>query len=176
MVNTGWFHFIQLVTQILNVDIFIKLAFSKVWFTFSALSVVLKAKITSLIGLLSVFLLQTVKLIFYSSVIEDASPPTCKIMWSGDYDNPNGVAMGMNMLPNLLPGCFTMDSREGYHMTYYWFYLLSWKLNWQTYFNMILWHFHLPYSNSGKWILFIRMSSTKESSQCFHRTIYIYVK
>ncbi|XP_041365353.1 uncharacterized protein LOC121380555 [Gigantopelta aegis] len=63
-----------------------------------------------------------VDLTFYSSVIEDASPPTCSIQWNGTYLTPGTTDPG----ESLLPGCFVMDSREGYHMTYYWFHLLDW--------------------------------------------------
>ncbi|KAJ8304673.1 hypothetical protein KUTeg_018256 [Tegillarca granosa] len=63
-----------------------------------------------------------VDLVFHSSVIEDASPPTCHIPWNGTYLVPSPKNMDMS----LLPGCFTGDSREGYHMTYYWFYILDW--------------------------------------------------
>ena len=68
------------------------------------------------------YFLQNVNLTFYSSVIEDASPPTCQITWSGAYLVPKKPGN----VQSLLPGCFTMDSREGYHMTSYWFYLLDW--------------------------------------------------
>lgn len=59
----------------------------------------------------------TIDLTFYSSVIEDASPPTCTINWPGGFGAPHagGSTDGM------IPGCYTMDSREGYHMTDYWF-------------------------------------------------------
>ncbi|KAK7474102.1 hypothetical protein BaRGS_00034631 [Batillaria attramentaria] len=60
-----------------------------------------------------------VDLTFHSSVIEDASPPACQIPWNGSYLDPPS--------PSPLPACFVMDSREGYHMTYYWFRLLEWQ-------------------------------------------------
>ncbi|XP_071099306.1 uncharacterized protein [Haliotis cracherodii] len=63
-----------------------------------------------------------VDLTFYSSVIEDASPPTCSLAWNGTYLAPKT----MNPGESLLPGCFVMDSREGYHMTYYLFHILEW--------------------------------------------------
>ena len=63
---------------------------------------------------------------FHSSVIEDASPPTCSIPWNGTYLNPTADKMDRSPLPS----CFTMDSREGYHMTYYWFSLLEWQFSW----------------------------------------------
>ncbi|XP_077996210.1 uncharacterized protein LOC144449539 isoform X2 [Glandiceps talaboti] len=63
-----------------------------------------------------------VNLIFYSSVIEDASPPTCQIAWNGTYLTPTKPGS----YQSLLPGCFVEDSREGYHMTYYWFHILDW--------------------------------------------------
>ena len=66
-------------------------------------------------------------LTFHSSVIEDASPPTCNIAWNGTYLVPTKLT---NQLPSLLPGCMTMDSREGYHMTSYWFYLIDWVIGW----------------------------------------------
>ncbi|XP_078599266.1 uncharacterized protein LOC144874681 [Branchiostoma floridae x Branchiostoma japonicum] len=66
----------------------------------------------------------SVDLTFYSSVIEDASPPTCHIPWDGSYVSPRPNTDPRDDSP--LPGCFTMESREGYHMTYYWFYLLDW--------------------------------------------------
>ncbi|KAK7098505.1 hypothetical protein V1264_002781 [Littorina saxatilis] len=62
-------------------------------------------------------------LTFHSSVIEDASPPTCNIPWNGTYINPTEN----NMDSSPLPSCATADSREGYHMTYYWFRLLEWQ-------------------------------------------------
>ena len=66
---------------------------------------------------------KTLHMLFRSSVIEDASPPTCDINWNGTYLTPKAAGMS-----SPLPGCFTMESREGYHMTYYWFYLLDWNL------------------------------------------------
>ena len=78
---------------------------------------------------LTPFSIQQLDLTFHSSVIEDASPPTCSITWPGKYLVPPVEEMGkLNLLPSLLPGCFTMDSREGYHMTSYWFYLLDWMI------------------------------------------------
>jgi secretion-regulating guanine nucleotide exchange factor len=63
-----------------------------------------------------------IDLVFYSSVIMDASHPECKISWNYNYLVPNhGGSMD-----SLLPGCFVADSREGYHMTYYWFFILDW--------------------------------------------------
>ena len=73
----------------------------------------------------------SVFLTFHSSVIEDASPPTCTIDWNYTYRLPQEVLGPGSTSPaneSLLPGCFTMDSREGYHMTYYWFYILDWSL------------------------------------------------
>ncbi|XP_076472001.1 uncharacterized protein LOC143301527 [Babylonia areolata] len=64
-------------------------------------------------------------LTFHSSVIEDASPPTCNIPWNGTYLNPTEKKMDRSPLPS----CFTGDSREGYHMTYYWFRLLEWEFD-----------------------------------------------
>ncbi|XP_064603874.1 uncharacterized protein LOC135469224 [Liolophura sinensis] len=61
---------------------------------------------------------------FYSSVIEDASPPSCHIGWNATYFVPTSD----DITHSLLPGCFVMDSREGYHMTYYWFYILEWDM------------------------------------------------
>ncbi|XP_013379826.1 uncharacterized protein LOC106151235 isoform X1 [Lingula anatina] len=63
-----------------------------------------------------------VHLLFHSSVIEDASPPTCDIPWKGGYLTPTTTSAK----ESLLPGCFTAESREGYHMTYYWFYIIDW--------------------------------------------------
>ncbi|XP_052792036.1 uncharacterized protein LOC128226184 [Mya arenaria] len=65
----------------------------------------------------------TVSLIFHSSVIEDASPPTCDLSWNGTYLVPTTT----RPWEELLPSCFTMDSREGNYMTYYWFHLLEWE-------------------------------------------------
>ena len=65
-------------------------------------------------------------MLFRSSVIEDASPPTCDINWNGSFITPWPTSTVALTSP--LPGCFTMESREGYHMTAYWFYLLDW--NW----------------------------------------------
>ena len=62
-------------------------------------------------------------LTWYSSVIEDASPPSCRILWNYDYKTPNKEG-SMN---SLLPGCYVEDSREGAHMTYYWFYIFDWS-------------------------------------------------
>ncbi|XP_045156403.1 uncharacterized protein LOC123522933 [Mercenaria mercenaria] len=65
----------------------------------------------------------TVSLTFHSSVIEDASPPTCDLSWNGTYLVPKSP---VKENPDLLPSCFVQDSREGYHMTSYWFHLLDW--------------------------------------------------
>merc|ERR1719336_638818 len=66
----------------------------------------------------------TISLEFRSSVIMDASPPTCVIHTNGTFIlPPQPRAPGV---PGPLPGCFTADSREGYHMTYFWFYLYQW--------------------------------------------------
>ncbi|XP_033750899.1 uncharacterized protein LOC117335088 [Pecten maximus] len=66
----------------------------------------------------------TIHLVFHSSVVEDADPPACSIGWNGTYLVPRDPTK-----PNqsLLPGCMTGDSREGYHMTYYWFHILDWS-------------------------------------------------
>merc|ERR1711973_208188 len=61
---------------------------------------------------------------FRSSVIEDASPPTCTINFNGTFVLPGLGGDDERLSP--LPGCFTADSREGFHMTYYWFYLYLW--------------------------------------------------
>ena len=63
-------------------------------------------------------------LTFYSHVIEDASHPTCKILWDYKYREPTTYGAK----ESLLPGCMTGDSREGYHLTYYWFHILEWVL------------------------------------------------
>ena len=61
----------------------------------------------------------------------DASHPTCDIHFnstlsgSGIYIPPKSSLMDSKGLYSPLPFCFTADSREGYHMTYYWFYLLE---------------------------------------------------
>ncbi|KAL5005200.1 hypothetical protein ScPMuIL_018656 [Solemya velum] len=52
--------------------------------------------------------LMEINLTFFSSVIEDASPPTCSIQWNGTYLTPSKTGPGQS----LLPGCFVMDSRE----------------------------------------------------------------
>ncbi|XP_019615454.1 PREDICTED: uncharacterized protein LOC109463181 isoform X1 [Branchiostoma belcheri] len=65
-----------------------------------------------------------VDLTFYSSVIEDAEPPTCHIPWNGTYVSPRPGKDARDDSP--LPGCVTSDSREGWYLTYYWFYLLDW--------------------------------------------------
>ena len=70
-------------------------------------------------------------LTFYSSVILDASPPTCTIDWNYKYRTPTqyiGVKENIVATESLLPGCATADSREGYHMTYYWFYIIDWSI------------------------------------------------
>ena len=59
---------------------------------------------------------------FFSSVIVDASPPSCKIEWNYSYKEPKTS----DPTESLLPGCFVADSREGYHTTYYWFHILDW--------------------------------------------------
>lgn len=66
---------------------------------------------------------QVVSLVFHSSVIEDASPPACKIPFNGTYLVPTAKNPSMSLLPN----CFVGDSREGYHMTYYWFKVFDWN-------------------------------------------------
>ncbi|XP_060066574.1 uncharacterized protein LOC132546864 [Ylistrum balloti] len=65
-----------------------------------------------------------VDLVFHSSVVEDADPPKCSIGWNGTYLVPKA---SNNTDQSLLPGCMTGDSREGYHMTYYWFHILEWS-------------------------------------------------
>ncbi len=74
----------------------------------------------------------SVTLTFYSSVIEDASPPMCTIQWDYQYKVPTHyigiVDTYIEAEESLLPGCATADSREGYHMTYYWFSLFDWSL------------------------------------------------
>ncbi|KAJ8304677.1 hypothetical protein KUTeg_018260 [Tegillarca granosa] len=64
----------------------------------------------------------SVDLVFHSSTIEDASPPTCSIPWNGSYLVPSPKKMDIS----LLPGCSVSDSREGHSLTYYWFYILEW--------------------------------------------------
>ena len=59
---------------------------------------------------------------FYSHSIEDAEPPTCKILWDYKYWEPTTYGAK----ESLLPGCFVMDSREGHLLTYYWFHVLDW--------------------------------------------------
>jgi hypothetical protein len=72
---------------------------------------------------------------FGSHDIEDAEPPSCDINFNGTYILPKNMpnnAVGqiqMDGISNPLPSCFVMDSRKGYHTTYYWFYLLEWQ--WQ---------------------------------------------
>ena len=65
-----------------------------------------------------------ISLTFYSSVIEDASSPSCDIAWNYSYVTPKHP--GLKESP--LPGCWTAESREGFHMTYYWFYVLDWVM------------------------------------------------
>jgi secretion-regulating guanine nucleotide exchange factor len=62
-------------------------------------------------------------LVFHSHVIADASPPTCTIKWEYSYLVPSSA----NYRSSLLPGCATSDSREGFHLTYYWFYIMDWS-------------------------------------------------
>lgn len=74
----------------------------------------------------------SVHLTFYSSVILDASPPTCVINWNYQYKPPTqfiGIVTNIEAVENLLPSCAMEDSREGYHLTDYWFYLFDWSLN-----------------------------------------------
>ena len=68
-----------------------------------------------------------IDIIFYSSVIEDASHPSCRILWDYKYTEPAPLS-NYNCKPSLLPGCFNAESREGYHMTYYWFNVLDWEI------------------------------------------------
>lgn len=73
----------------------------------------------------------SVFLTFHSSVVLDASPPTCTIDWNYSYRLPTstlGPVLEKVAEESLLPGCFTADSREGYHMTNYWFYIIDWTL------------------------------------------------
>merc|ERR1712179_343456 len=65
----------------------------------------------------------TLSLVYHSTTIEDADPPQCSISWNGTYLVPGSP---VKYQPNLLPSCFTQDSREGWHLTYYWFQLLDW--------------------------------------------------
>ncbi|KAK7474103.1 hypothetical protein BaRGS_00034632 [Batillaria attramentaria] len=60
---------------------------------------------------------------FFSTVIEDAEPPSCQIPWNGSYLNPTTDTA--NDSP--LPACWVQDSREGWHLTYYWIRLLDWE-------------------------------------------------
>lgn len=88
----------------------------------------------------------SVYLTFHSSVIEDASPPTCTIDWNYSYRIPtNTIGPGSRDVADesLLPGCFTMDSREGYHMTNYWFYIIDWSLNSEGTYYAYSTHFNL---------------------------------
>lgn len=72
----------------------------------------------------------SVMLTFHSSVIEDASPPTCTITWDNQYNLPTQPPHpAATSMESLIPGCSTADSREGYHMTNYWFYILYWSLS-----------------------------------------------
>ncbi|XP_065909146.1 uncharacterized protein [Dysidea avara] len=68
-----------------------------------------------------------IDVIFYSSVIVDASHPNCRILWDYKYTEPVPLS-NCNCKPSLLPGCFNAESREGYHMTYYWFNVLDWEI------------------------------------------------
>jgi len=73
----------------------------------------------------------SIYLTFYSSVILDASPPACTIEWDYQYKAPTnfiGIVVDIEAEENLLPGCSLADSREGYHMTDYWFYVFDWSL------------------------------------------------
>ncbi|XP_064604005.1 uncharacterized protein LOC135469314 isoform X1 [Liolophura sinensis] len=75
-------------------------------------------------SVITVLVFQHVEVTFYSYVLQGASPPTCQIGWNGTYllptsDDPDHT---------LLPGCFLSESREGYHMTYFWFYILQWHV------------------------------------------------
>lgn len=64
---------------------------------------------------------------FASSIIFDASPPQCTIMYA---PNSTTLAYGLpgtfGQSPSL-PSCTTMDSREGYHLTQFTFAALSWE-------------------------------------------------
>ena len=63
-----------------------------------------------------------IDLVFHSHDIEDAEPPACRIVWDYTYLVPSDA----NYKSSLLPGCALEDSREGWHMTYYWFYVFDW--------------------------------------------------
>lgn len=66
-----------------------------------------------------------VEVTFFSSVIEDASHPSCRILWDYKYTEP----VLSSCKPTFLPGCFNAESREGYHITYYWFNILDWQFH-----------------------------------------------
>ena len=60
---------------------------------------------------------------FYASAI-GVQPPSCSILWDYKYLEPQTD----NSSGSLLPGCFISDSQEGWHVTYYWFYILEWEI------------------------------------------------
>lgn len=69
----------------------------------------------------------TLHLQFGSHAVLDASHPTCDLNFNGTYVAPNDSIMdSKKMVYSPLPSCFTMDSREGENMTYFWFHLLEW--------------------------------------------------
>ena len=70
----------------------------------------------------------TLSTIFYSHVIEDASPPSCTnqcILFDRKRNEQDGSASG-GPVGFQCTSCTVMDSREGFHMTTYSFTVISW--------------------------------------------------
>lgn len=65
---------------------------------------------------------------FKSGVVEDATPPSCTIPYTNASDRSLAYGLPAKFgLPPVLPTCYTMDSREGYHLTQYTFAALAWE-------------------------------------------------
>ena len=63
---------------------------------------------------------------FMSSNIMDASPPACYIPYINATERLGYILPAhLGDAPQLMT-CSVADSREGYHMTFYWFSVLSW--------------------------------------------------
>jgi len=76
-------------------------------------------------GIWQHFSRNTIQLTFHSNAVLDASPPTCQLHFNETYIAPKPSMLDKNGIYSPLPSCYTEDSREGYHLTYYWFYLLE---------------------------------------------------
>lgn len=75
-------------------------------------------------GLYVSLYLQSVNVTFFSSDVIDAEPPSCQIPFNGTFLLPSPDGYDDELLPN----CFVQDSREGDHLTYFWFKIFDWKI------------------------------------------------